>query len=105
MTNELRSPFFILGFSFFVMWLSVRVGVLLRKRHHEIDKEVCQDLQRIMASTLTLLGLLIGFSFSVAISRYDQRKNYEFPGMGGGIDLSKAGVWAWTVKSDTPTPL
>ncbi len=24
-----------------------------------------------------LLGLIIGFSFSMAISRYDQRKNYE----------------------------
>jgi hypothetical protein len=26
---------------------------------------------------LTLLGLIIGFSFAMAISRYDQRKNYE----------------------------
>ena len=26
---------------------------------------------------LTLLALLVGFSFSMAISRYDQRKNYE----------------------------
>jgi hypothetical protein len=26
---------------------------------------------------LTLLGLIIGFSFSMAVSRYDQRKNYE----------------------------
>jgi hypothetical protein len=26
---------------------------------------------------LTLLALLIGFSFSMAVSRYDQRKNYE----------------------------
>jgi hypothetical protein len=30
-----------------------------------------------LSATLTLLGLLIGFSFSMAISRYDQRKNYE----------------------------
>ena len=28
-------------------------------------------------ATLTLLALLIGFSFSMAISLYDQRKNYE----------------------------
>ena len=28
-------------------------------------------------ATLTLLGLLIGFSFLMAISRYDLRKNYE----------------------------
>ncbi|MFX6225927.1 hypothetical protein ABTF68_20840, partial [Acinetobacter baumannii] len=28
-------------------------------------------------ATLTLLGLMIGFTFSMAISRYDTRKNYE----------------------------
>lgn len=27
-----------------------------------------------MTATLTLLGLIIGFSFSMAINRYDQRK-------------------------------
>ena len=31
----------------------------------------------VLGATLTLLGLLIGFSFSMAVSRYDQRKNYE----------------------------
>jgi hypothetical protein len=31
----------------------------------------------VMGATLTLLALLIGFSFSMAIGRYDQRKNYE----------------------------
>src|SRR5246127_4174165 len=77
MTDELRSPFLALGFSFFVMWLSVWVGVLLRKRRQNIDQEVCRDLELILASTLTLLGLIIGFSFSMAINRYDQRKNYE----------------------------
>jgi hypothetical protein len=34
-------------------------------------------LQRRSAAALTLLGLIIGFSFSMAINRYDQRKNYE----------------------------
>jgi hypothetical protein len=77
MTDELRSPFLALVFSFFVMWLSVWVGVLLRKRRQNIDQEVCRDLELILASTLTLLGLIIGFSFSMAINRYDQRKNYE----------------------------
>jgi hypothetical protein len=77
MTDELRSPFIVLLLSFFLMWLSVWIGVFLRKRHLAIDPEVCKDLELIMASTLTLLGLLIGFSFSMAINRYDQRKNYE----------------------------
>src|SRR5208283_4783289 len=31
----------------------------------------------VQAATLTLLGLIIGFSFSMATTRYDQRKNYE----------------------------
>jgi hypothetical protein len=36
-----------------------------------------QDFGFIVASTLTLLGLIIGFTFSMAVSRYDLRKNYE----------------------------
>jgi hypothetical protein len=31
----------------------------------------------IQSATLTLTGLVIGFTFSMAVSRYDQRKNYE----------------------------
>ena len=34
-------------------------------------------LRIVVGATLTLLGLLIGFSFSMAINRYDQRKLYE----------------------------
>ena len=39
--------------------------------------DVRGDFDIILTATLTLLGLIIGFSFSMAISRYDQRKNYE----------------------------
>ncbi len=35
------------------------------------------DLSTVLTATLTLLGLIIAFSFSMAVSRYDQRKNYE----------------------------
>jgi hypothetical protein len=31
----------------------------------------------IAVATLTLLGLIIGFTFSKAINRYEQRRNYE----------------------------
>jgi len=77
MIAQLRSPFLVIAISFGLMWLSVRAGVLLRRRHRDLDSEVCKDLELILASTLTLLGLIIGFSFSMAINRYDQRKNYE----------------------------
>ena len=36
-----------------------------------------EDFGVILTATLTLLGLIIGFSFSMAIGRYEQRKNYE----------------------------
>jgi hypothetical protein len=35
------------------------------------------DFGLILAATLTLLALIIGFRFSMATARYDQRKNYE----------------------------
>lgn len=36
-----------------------------------------EDFNTVLTATLTLLALIIGFSFSMAVSRYDQRKNYE----------------------------
>jgi hypothetical protein len=36
-----------------------------------------EHLGVILAATLTLLALIIGFSFSMSTNRYDQRKNFE----------------------------
>jgi len=35
------------------------------------------DLSLVLAASLTLLALIIGFSFSMATNRYDQRKQFE----------------------------
>jgi hypothetical protein len=40
-------------------------------------KEERDDFAVVQNASLTLLGLLIGFTFSMSISRYDLRKNYE----------------------------
>ena len=69
-------PLLVLLLSFVVMWLSAWLGPFLRRRL-ELHQSVRDDFGLIMAATLTLLGLIIGFSFSMATSRYDQRKNYE----------------------------
>ena len=42
-----------------------------------LREEERADFGVVLSATLTLLGLLIGFSFSMAVSRYDQRKNLE----------------------------
>ena len=52
-------------------------GSWLRSRYPIADDEQKEHLGIILAATLTLLGLIIGFSFSMAANRYDQRKNFE----------------------------
>src|SRR5271167_3332091 len=76
MHNLMRSPLLVLLFSFVLLWLSARIGAAFRKRQ-PLDEDARHDLDLIVTSTLTLLGLIIGFSFSMASSRYDQRKNLE----------------------------
>lgn len=77
MENITHYPFLVFTLSFVVLWLSTWIGRALLRRQHKLDTEAREDLGIILAATLTLLGLIIGFSFSMAIERYDQRKNYE----------------------------
>jgi hypothetical protein len=73
----MRHPFLVLAISLVVLWLSVQIGIFFRKRRRSLEENEREDFGIIMAAILTLLGLIIGFSFSMAISRYDQRKNLE----------------------------
>lgn len=59
------------------MWLAGRLGVFLSRWHRPEQPDVREAFNIVQGATLTLLGLIIGFTFSMAISRYDQRKNYE----------------------------
>src|SRR5271154_6347578 len=77
MNTLTRYPLFVAVFSFFAMLLSARIGLLFGRRRPKMGEEIRQDLDMIVASVLTLLGLIIGFSFSMATNRYDLRKNYE----------------------------
>lgn len=70
-------PFLVFAASLAVQSLAAGAGDILRSRVHHLVEEERDDFGIILGATLTLLGLLIGFSFSMAISRYDQRKNYE----------------------------
>ena len=77
MTKLLDAPLLLFAVSFVALWLSAKVGGALRARLRPLAEGERQDYDMVITATLTLLGLLIGFSFSMAISRYDQRKNYE----------------------------
>jgi hypothetical protein len=74
--NIMNYPFVVSALSFVLLWLAALLGaVLRRKRNLEADER--EDFNLVIAATLTLLGLIIGFTFSMAVSRYDLRKNYE----------------------------
>jgi hypothetical protein len=77
MNDLVRFPLLILASSLFVMLLSARTGIFLRKRRSKMEEEARHDLDIIVSAVLTLLGLVIGFSLSMATNRYDLRKNYE----------------------------
>src|SRR5271157_793986 len=59
-----------------IMWLAAQAGAVLRRRRPLQDAER-DDFGLVEGATLTLLALIIGFSFSMSTTRYDLRKNYE----------------------------
>src|SRR5206468_142490 len=70
-------PLLVFAISLLALWLSARGGAAVARRWQTLGEEARADFGVILGATLTLLALIIGFSFSMAISRYDQRKNYE----------------------------
>jgi hypothetical protein len=70
-------PEAVLVVSFVVLWLAAQIGATLLRRLRDPEGGAGDSYGTILAATLTLLGLIIGFTFSMAVSRYDQRKNLE----------------------------
>ena len=77
MNDLTHYPILVFVFSFLALWLAGWIGWSLLRRKRALDEESRQDFGFILAGLLTLLALLIGFSFSMAVARYDLRKTYE----------------------------
>ena len=77
MRTIMNTPILVFLLTFIVMWVSALIGAAARKSKGDLGADSRDDLGLILGATLTLLGLIIGFTFSMAVSRYDQRKNYE----------------------------
>jgi hypothetical protein len=75
--DPMEFPILILVSAFVVLFLAAEAGNFLRIKIRPLNEDEREDFGVILGATLTLLGLLIGFSFSMAINRYDQRKLYE----------------------------
>jgi hypothetical protein len=76
MLSILNAPALMFAVSLVLLLGCARAGARLA-RYAPHGREAQQELGMVLAGSLTLLGLIIGFSFSMATSRYDMRKNYE----------------------------
>jgi hypothetical protein len=75
--NALDSPFVVFVVALVAQWASAYAGDIIRKKVRPFRQSERDDFDVLRAASLTLLGLIIGFSFAMAVSRYDQRKNLE----------------------------
>jgi hypothetical protein len=76
--NLLNFPLVLFVISIIVLWFAAWIGARVRARAREdLPQDLREDFGVLLAASLTLLGLIIGFSFSMATGRYDQRKNLE----------------------------
>jgi hypothetical protein len=73
----LSHPALLFATSLVVLWVT---AVFSRRWFVRLRAEVAserEDFTVVQGTTLTLLGLIIGFTFSMALSRYEQRKSLE----------------------------
>jgi len=77
LSNILEYPRVVCVLSFMVLWGAALFGSFLQKMLGPLDDEAREIFGFVQTAILTLLGLIIGFTFSMALDRYEQRKNYE----------------------------
>jgi hypothetical protein len=70
-------PIILFLISLLAFWSLAWIGVMFWDRYQDLRESLHDDFTFILGAALTLLGPIIGFSFSMAVGRYDQRKNYE----------------------------
>lgn len=77
MVELLDYPFVFFIFALLVMCGAAYLGARFPGKDRLLDKEIREDFSTVQSASLTLLALVIGFTLSMAVGRYDQRKNYE----------------------------
>ena len=77
MSSHFDNPFTIFAVAFVAQAMAAFTGDFLRKHAHSFRQGERHDFNTVQAATLTLLALIIGFTFSMAVIRYDERKRFE----------------------------
>ncbi len=77
MFNPANNPFLVFVGSLAIFCISAWMGSWLSKSKWKLQEDTRADFKFVLGGALTLLGLIVGFTFSMAVGRYEQRKNYE----------------------------
>lgn len=77
MSRIIDNPFAVFFVALIAQWGAAYIGDYFRRKSRRLKQDEQADFDTVLTATLTLLALIIGFSFSMAVSRYDQRKNAE----------------------------
>ena len=77
MADFIQHPAFLFVTLIVVLPLAAALGAVVLHARAPLSDEAHENYNVVQGATLTLLALLIGFTLSMAVNRYDQRKNYE----------------------------
>ncbi len=77
MPRLIDSPWLVFLVSLLAFWGCAQLGAFLRRNQAARGENAPEAFTIVLTAALTLLGLIIGFTFSMALGRYDQRKNLE----------------------------
>lgn len=70
-------PVVVFVIAFLLQLVAAYAGDALRRRTKRPKEDANPDFATILPAALTLLALIVGFAFSMAVGRYDLRKSYE----------------------------
>jgi len=77
MTQLVHHPAYLFITLIVLLSVAAALGAIGLQRAIPLSDDARDNYNVVQGATLTLLALLIGFTLSMAVGRYDQRKNYE----------------------------
>ncbi len=77
MSLLLDNPLGLFALSLPGLWLVAFAGYFAQRIWRPLRREEQDEFKTVQGATLTLLALIVGFTFAMSVSRYDQRKTLE----------------------------
>ncbi|MGO8739768.1 bestrophin-like domain [Rhodoblastus sp.] len=77
MSPLLDHPLWLFAVSLLSLWLIAFGGYVAQRIWRPLRREERDEFNTVQGATLTLLALIVGFTFAMSVNRYDLRKNLE----------------------------